>query len=69
MKLVSCRKKRPSGRFFSLWRRKPPPVTHFKVHISLGMYPAIGLKEARLPRDQARALVAQGIDPRGWSQC
>ena len=32
--------------------------------ISLGMYPAIGLKEARLARDQARSLVAKGIDPR-----
>ncbi len=35
-----------------------------QARISLGMYPAIGLKDARLARDQARTLVAQGIDPR-----
>jgi integrase len=32
--------------------------------ISLGPYPEIGLKEARARRDDARALVAQRIDPR-----
>lgn len=32
--------------------------------ISLGTYPEISLKEARELRDQARALVAKGIDPR-----
>ena len=32
--------------------------------ISLGTYPAVGLREARDLRDQARALLAQGIDPR-----
>ncbi len=32
--------------------------------ISLGGYPAIGLKRARELRDEMRALVAEGIDPR-----
>lgn len=31
--------------------------------MSLGSYPQIGLKEARARRDEARALVAQGINP------
>lgn len=31
--------------------------------MSLGSYPQIGLKEARICRDDARALVAQGISP------
>jgi hypothetical protein len=35
-----------------------------QVRISLGSYPEISLKGARLARDQARAFVAQGIDPR-----
>ena len=32
--------------------------------MSFGTYPEIGLKEARTRRDEARALVAQGVDPR-----
>lgn len=32
--------------------------------ISLGTYPAVTLKEARQRRDAARALVANGVDPR-----
>jgi len=32
--------------------------------ISLGTYPEVSLKEARELRDEARALVAKGIDPR-----
>jgi hypothetical protein len=31
--------------------------------MSLGSYPQISLKEARRRRDEARALVAQGINP------
>lgn len=31
--------------------------------LSLGAYPAIGLKEAREARDNAKALLVQGIDP------
>lgn len=39
------------------WHGKQP-------RMSLGTYPEITLKEARERRDQARALVAKGIDPR-----
>lgn len=35
-----------------------------QVRISLGCYPEVSLKEARERRDEARALVAKGIDPR-----
>ena len=35
-----------------------------QARISLGVYPAVSLKEARTARDEARALVAQGVDPR-----
>ena len=42
----------------------------FKYHLggkekllSLGVYPAVSLKEARSRRDEAKALLAQGIDP------
>ena len=31
--------------------------------LSLGVYPDVGLKEARKRRDEARELIAQGIDP------
>ena len=31
--------------------------------LSLGVYPAVGLDEARQKRDEARQLLAQGIDP------
>jgi hypothetical protein len=31
--------------------------------ISLGVYPAVGLKDARTRRDEARELLAKGIDP------
>lgn len=35
-----------------------------QTRISLGTYPEVSLKEARERRDQARALIAKGIDPR-----
>lgn len=35
-----------------------------QARISMGVYPAIGLRDARVRRDEARALVAKGIDPR-----
>ncbi|MFJ7885945.1 tyrosine-type recombinase/integrase [Pseudomonas sp. NPDC096917] len=35
-----------------------------QARISLGLYPAVSLKEARAARDEARALVAQGVAPR-----
>ncbi len=31
--------------------------------LSLGVYPDVGLKEARAARDEARKLVSQGVDP------
>lgn len=31
--------------------------------LSLGPYPAVSLKDARLKRDDARALLAKGVDP------
>ncbi|MDR2743590.1 MAG: Arm DNA-binding domain-containing protein [Desulfovibrio sp.] len=31
--------------------------------ISLGVYPDVGLKEARLRRDAAREMIVRGIDP------
>lgn len=39
------------------WADKQP-------RISLGTYPEISLRDARVLRDVARALVAKGIDPR-----
>ena len=35
-----------------------------QARISLGMYPELGLKEARARRDEAREQVASGVDPR-----
>ncbi|UYZ84338.1 tyrosine-type recombinase/integrase [Entomomonas sp. E2T0] len=34
------------------------------VRISLGTYPELGLRDARILRDEARTLVAKGMDPR-----
>lgn len=31
--------------------------------LAVGIYPNVGLKEARVRRDEARRLIAQGIDP------
>lgn len=36
--------------------------------MALGSYPAVGLKEARTRRDEARALLAQNINPRTHRQ-
>ncbi|MCQ2997252.1 Arm DNA-binding domain-containing protein [Pseudomonas syringae] len=46
-----------SWHFRYSWHGKQP-------RISLGTYPEITLREARELRDQSRALVAKGIDPR-----
>lgn len=44
---------------------------HFRYHwlgkqsrMSLGMYPELGLRDARAMRDEARTLIAKGINPR-----
>lgn len=39
------------------WQGKQP-------RISLGKYPEVGLKQARVKRDEYRSLIANGIDPR-----
>ena len=46
-----------SWHFRFSWAGKQP-------RISLGTYPEIGLRDARVLRDIARALIAKGIDPR-----
>lgn len=46
-----------SWHFRFSWHGKQP-------RMSLGTYPEVSLKEAREKRDQARSLVAKGIDPR-----
>ena len=46
-----------SWHFRFSWRGK-------QSRISLGTYPEIGLRDARVLRDVARAQVARGIDPR-----
>ncbi|KPC32562.1 Integrase [Pseudomonas syringae pv. cilantro] len=46
-----------SWHFRYSWHGKQP-------RISLGTYPEIGLRDARELRDQARSMVARGIDPR-----
>lgn len=39
------------------------PLTRKRNTLSLGTYPDVSLKNARAKRDEARALVAEGIDP------
>jgi hypothetical protein len=46
-----------SWHFRFCWGGKQP-------RISLGIYPEISLRDARTRRDEARNLVAKGIDPR-----
>jgi hypothetical protein len=46
-----------SWHFRFCWGGKQP-------RISLGVYPEISLRDARARRDEARNLVAKGIDPR-----
>ena len=45
-----------------LWRFKYRRAGKEKL-LSLGAYPAVGLREARLLRDEARANLAKGLDP------
>lgn len=46
-----------------LWRFKYRRFNRVENTLSLGVYPDVGLKEAREKRDAARKLLAQGIDP------
>jgi integrase len=55
--LFVCASGAKNWHFRFSWAGKQP-------RISLGTYPEISLKEARELRDQARALVAKGVDPR-----
>lgn len=45
------------------WWRFKYRIGGKEKRISLGVYPAVSLKSARLARDEARLLIAQGIDP------
>ncbi len=47
-------RRRPVTQLYSLWQTK---------NLCHGAYPAISLKKARVQRDKAKALVADGIDP------
>ncbi|MBS0412457.1 MAG: integrase arm-type DNA-binding domain-containing protein [Proteobacteria bacterium] len=51
----------PSGG--RLWRVKYRTQGGAEKKLSLGAYPAISLKDARELRDQARTLIAKGVDP------
>jgi len=51
---------KPSGG--KLWRLKYRHLGK-ELALSLGRYPAVGLKEARASRDQARKLIASGKNP------
>ncbi len=50
----------PTG---SKWFRLKYRINGREKRISLGVYPEVGLKEARENRDAARKLIASGIDP------
>ena len=46
------------------WRFKfYSPITRKEKRLSLGVYPDVSLKEARDRRDEAKKLIANGIDP------
>ncbi|MBI0113726.1 tyrosine-type recombinase/integrase [Gilliamella sp. W8129] len=44
------------------------PVSKKRALISFGSYPEISLADARIKRDNARALLAKGIDPQDYKQ-
>jgi hypothetical protein len=50
----------PSG---GKWGRLKYRHDDKEKRLSLGMYPDVGLKAARLRRDEARKQIAEGIDP------
>jgi len=53
---------RPSGKKFFRYRYRHPQTKKEQV-LTLGQYPTVGLAVARSMRDDARALIVQGIDP------
>ena len=52
---------RPTGT--KLWRYRCT-IKGKRTRLSIGEYPAIGLKAARLQRDALKEKIAQGLDPR-----
>lgn len=50
------------------WWRLKYRLAGKERRISLGVYPVIGLKEARKRRDEAKELLAQGLDPSAQRQ-
>jgi hypothetical protein len=46
-----------------LWKHKFRNEAGVEKKLSLGSYPDLGLKDARLARDEARAALAKGTDP------
>lgn len=53
---------RPSGARYFRYRYRHPQTKKEQV-LGLGEYPALGLKQARDLRDEAKALLVQGVDP------
>ena len=53
---------KPSGSKLLQWKYRHPRTRKEQVY-SLGVYPEVKLKDARDGRDDARALLRQGIDP------
>ena len=54
----------PAGGKYWLWRHRYPPTKNGKQQdYRIGPYPRIGLKQARLERDEQRLLLRQGINP------
>ena len=51
----------PSGAKY--WRLKYYMGDSKERHLALGVYPEVSLKEARRHRDEARALIQDGVDP------
>ena len=52
---------RPNGGKYWHWRYRDPGGR--EKEISFGVFPKVGLAQARRARDQARALLDQGVDP------
>jgi hypothetical protein len=50
----------PNGAKYWRWKYR---VLGKEKLLALGVYPEVSLKEARLKRDEARKLLADGIDP------
>jgi hypothetical protein len=76
---TACKQAKPTGKTFRLfdagglylevapsggrWWRLKYRFDHKEKRLSLGTYPDVGLKNARNRRDDARKLLASGVDP------